>query len=277
MAWSHPSKKTLMMIDDSVNGYFATPAAVEPLVGKRVLVTGATAGIGLATACLLARRGAHLVLSGRREERLTRLKSLLAEHAPGVLVETIPADVTSSDDRARLPDDVDILVNSAGLALGREHGAVARTEDWDIMIATNLVALAHLVRRTLPYMVERKQGHVVSLCSVAAHQSYAGGSMYCATKAAVRSLHQCFRQEVHGHGVRLTLVSPGMVETEFSLVRFGGDAKAAEAVYAGMTPLTAGDVAAQIVHALGQPAHVNIDEIVIMPTAQGAATVVHRR
>lgn len=246
------------------------------LEGKRVLLTGATAGIGLALACQLAPLNPHLLLVGRRQERLQQLASALQKVTPGLKVEIFCVDLTAPGAIDSLPLNVDILINNAGLALGKDPISTAQWADWQTMIDTNITATMRLTHRVVPHMVQNKSGHIVSLCSIAGHQAYAGGSVYCASKAALRIFHQALRQELCFHDIRLSLVSPGMVETEFSLVRFKGNEHAAKSVYNGTKPLLPGDIATEIVHILTSPAHVNVDEVVLMPTCQGAATVVHR-
>ena len=247
------------------------------LLGKRVLITGATAGIGLSLACGLAPLKPRLLLVGRRAERLSHLASVLQLHTPGLEVETFCVDLTAPGAVESLPCDVDVLINNAGLALGKDPIQTAQWSDWQTMLDTNVTALMRLTHRVVPHMVSAKSGHILSICSIAAHQPYAGGSVYCASKAALRVFHQALRQELCFHNIRMSLVSPGMVETEFSVVRFKGDSPTAKAVYIGVDPLLPQDVAAEILHILQSPQHVNVDEVVLMPTCQGAATVVSRR
>lgn len=257
----------------------AMAPATAPIKGKRALVTGATAGIGLALAVQLAREGVALVLVGRREGRLAWLKSELAERCPGSTVEVACGDVRERsflqtlDERRLL--DVDIFVDNAGLARGRDPVSAADPMHWDEMLDTNVTAAFHLTRLVLPHMLRRGRGHILALSSVAAHVAYEGGSVYCATKHALRAFHQCLRQETCGQNIRVTMLSPGMVETEFSVVRLG-DKEAAKAVYQGFSPLVAADIARQAIWALTQPEHVNIDELIVLPTAQGSATKVVR-
>jgi len=247
------------------------------LEGKDVLITGATAGIGLSLACQLAPLRPSLLLVGRRSERLNDLATALQERTPGLSVKVFCLDLTVPGAIESLPTEVDVLINNAGLALGKDPIHTAQWNDWQTMMDTNVTATMRLTHHVVPHMVRKKSGHIVSVCSIAAHQAYAGGSVYCASKAAIRSFHQALRQELCFHDIRLSLVSPGMVETEFSLVRFRGDSQAAKSVYSGMEPLLAEDVASEILHLLTAPKHVNVDEVVLMPTCQGAATVVSRK
>jgi 3-hydroxy acid dehydrogenase/malonic semialdehyde reductase len=234
-----------------------------------VLVTGATSGFGEATAERLAREGARLVVAGRRAARLDALVRRL-----GVPALALPLDVR---DRAAveravagLPADfaaVDVLVNNAGLALGIEPAHRASLDDWERMIDTNVRGLAVLTRLLLPGMVERGRGHVVNVGSVAGSYPYPGGNVYGATKAFVHQFSLNLRADVVGTGVRVTSVEPGMAETEFSLVRLGDEDRARQ-VYEGLTPLAAADVADAIVWAVTRPAHVNVNVIELMPSAQ---------
>jgi 3-hydroxy acid dehydrogenase / malonic semialdehyde reductase len=249
---------------------------ISSLSKKSIVLTGATSGIGLALSCQLAKKGAHLFLIARREERLEMLKSFLHKELPGVQVQTLAADVTCPKTFGLLPAHCDILVNNAGLALGRDPGHTANWSDWEQMLDVNVKALARLTHAVLPAMVARKSGHIVSVGSVAGHAAYAGGSMYCASKHAVRAFHEALRQDLCAHNIRLSLVSPGMVETEFSVVRLRGDKQAADDVYKGMRPLSGHEVSAEIVHVLEADSAINIDNILLMPSCQGAATVVAR-
>lgn len=244
-----------------------------------VLVTGATSGIGAATARAFAKQGADLILLGRREERLAALKDELSEVA-------VTPWVVDVRDRARLDElageheevlrRVDVIVNNAGLAIGKNVLHESEPDDWDTMVDTNVKGLLYTTRLVLPFMVERGDGHVVNVGSITGRQVYRGGVVYAATKFGVRAITGALRHDVLGTGVRVTSVDPGMVETEFSVVRFGGDQKKAEEEYEGFRPLTGGDVADAIVWAATRPAHVNIQEVLVMPTDQAAATTVYR-
>jgi 3-hydroxy acid dehydrogenase / malonic semialdehyde reductase len=238
-----------------------------------VFVTGASSGFGAAVARRFAADGARVVAAARRADRL---RPLVSEFGPQVLPLTL--DVR---DRAAvavavagLPDDfkaVDVLVNNAGLALGQDPAQAADLNDWDQMIDTNCKGLVYCTRAILPGMVERKRGHVVNLGSVAGSYPYPGGNVYAGTKAFVHQFSLSLRSDVHGTGVRVTCVEPGMADTEFSLVRFDGDQAKAGNVYTGMQPLTADDIAAAIHWATSVPPHVNVNTIELMPTDQSFA------
>ncbi|MBI1276190.1 SDR family NAD(P)-dependent oxidoreductase [bacterium] len=252
-----------------------------PLAGQTALITGASSGIGEAMARALASRGVNLFLVARRKERLDTLKQTILAAIPNLKVTTIPADITSPEGmeaiRAARGFDADILINNAGGALGKDPVATARLDDWHGMIASNLTAAAEIVRAILPGMQTRGRGDIITIASVAGHQAYEGGSIYCAVKAGIRSFSQALRQETCGQNIRVMLISPGMVETEFSLVRFHGDQAAADAVYKGLTPLTSNDIARQMLFALQQPRHVCMDEILTLPTDQGSVTKAVRK
>ena len=247
------------------------------LKGKRALVTGATSGIGLACARALAAEGCRLVLVGRREGRLRAVARSLGRR---VQVRVLVLDVR---DRAAVEAAeasffaVDILVNNAGLARGFDPLQEGRVDDWEEMIDTNLKGLLYVTRKALPFMVKRRRGHVVNLGSTAGHWTYPKGNVYCASKAAVKVLTEGLRMDLLGSGIRVSSVDPGMVETAFSEVRFHGDAARARAVYAGMRPLAAGDVAEAVLWCLPRPPHVNIQQVVVTPTDQASPTLVHRR
>lgn len=246
---------------------------MRELEGKRALVTGASSGIGAATARALAARGAEVLLLARRKQRLEALAAEL--HGAKPLV------VDVRDHAAMLAalegEHIDIAVLNAGLALGLEPLTDGDPEEWSIVIDTNLKGLLHGIRAVVPGMVARGGGDVVLLGSVAGRQVYPGGGVYCATKWAVRALYETLRLELVGTNVRMTTVDPGMVKTEFSDVRFRGDRERAEAVYAGVDPLTPEDVADAIAFAVTRPPHVDIGEIVLWASAQASTTVLFRR
>jgi 3-hydroxy acid dehydrogenase/malonic semialdehyde reductase len=243
-----------------------------------ILITGATSGIGEATARAFATNKKNLLLAGRRTERLEALaRELSAAHA--IQARTLTLDVT---DRAAIEaldpallSEVEILINNAGLAKGMQPIQSGALDDWEAMIDTNFKGLLWMSRAVLPHMIQKKSGHIINIGSVAGHSTYPNGNVYCATKAAVHSLSECLRLDLVGSGIRVTEISPGMVETEFSLVRLGDESKA-KSVYRGMTPLSAQDIAESIVWCASRPKHVNVQDLVIYPTDQASPTVVSR-
>ena len=247
-----------------------------------VLITGASAGIGAACARAFAGAGWRLVLTARRMERLEELTAELRS-AHGTEARLIDLDVRDAGAVAAavggLPPEwtaVDVLVNNAGLGRGLAKLYEGDPADWDEMIDTNVKGLLYVTRAVVPGMVQRGRGHVVNIGSVAGHEVYPGGAVYCATKHAVGAITRGLRMDLLGTGVRVSTVDPGMVETEFSVVRFRGDEERAKNVYRDMTPLTADDIAAMVVWAATRPPHVNVDEIIVKPTDQASATMVHR-
>lgn len=247
---------------------------------KTVLITGASSGIGAACARQLAETGARLILAARRHDKLAALAQTLDSATTWLL----PLDVCQPEAVATaiagLPPDwqtIDVLINNAGLSRGLDKQYEASLQDWEEMIDTNIKGLLYVTRAVVPGMVQRGEGHVVNVGSIAGRQTYPGGSVYCATKAAVKALSEGLKLDVLGTPIRVTNIEPGLVETEFSDVRFRGDRDRAKSVYHGMTPLTPGDVAEAIVFALTRPAHVTISEIFLMPTDQSSSTLVHRR
>ena len=247
---------------------------MQALTGKLCLVTGASAGIGAATARALVAAGASVVLAARRKQRLEALAKEL-----GPLAEPLELDVRDANACARLLSSrsFDVALVNAGMALGTDRLDQGSVKDWSEVIDTNIKGLLHTVRAVTPAMVERGRGDVVFLGSVAGRQVYPGGGVYCATKFAVRALYEGLRLDLAGKGLRISTVDPGMVVTEFSLVRLGGDQERAAKVYQGLTPLTPADVAEAIVWIVTRPAHVNVGELVLWPTDQASVSVVHRR
>lgn len=247
-----------------------------------VFITGASAGIGAACAEAFARQGARLLLCARRSDRLDAVaERLRLQH--GTDVHTFLLDVRDADavDAAlgALPPSwqaIDILVNNAGLARALDKVHENRRADLDAMIDTNVKGLLYVTGAVVPGMVQRGGGHVINLGSTAGHSVYPGGTVYCATKHAVDAITKGLKMDLHGTPIRVSTVDPGLVETEFSLVRFDGDAERADKVYAGMQPLTPADVADAVVYCATRPAHVNISEIILMPVAQSSATLVSR-
>jgi NADP-dependent 3-hydroxy acid dehydrogenase YdfG len=241
-------------------------------MAKVAVITGASSGIGAAAARALARDGFQVVLGARRLERLEELAADLGGEAVALDV----ADPASVEEfAARLPR-CEVLVNNAGGAHGLEPLSEADEGKWRTMYEANVLGTMRMTRALLPRLVASGEGHVVSVTSIAGIEAYRGGAGYIAAKHAQRSMLRVLRLELLGEPVRVTEIAPGMVETEFSLVRFGGDEEAARRVYAGMTPLSAEDVAECIRWAVAQPSHVNVDEIVVRPRDQAAAAEVHR-
>jgi serine 3-dehydrogenase len=248
-----------------------------------VLITGASSGIGEACARVFAQAGAKLILTARRQERLEQLADQLSKTYACEL-HLLPLDVS---DRTQvqatlesLPapwQEVDILINNAGLSRGLDKVHEASIQDWEEMIDTNIKGLLYMTRSLVPGMVSRGKGHVINIGSIAGHQTYPGGSVYCATKAAVKSISEGLKQDLLGTPVRVSSVDPGMVETDFSNVRFHGDAERAKKVYQGVTPLTPDDVADVIFFCATRSPHVNINEVILMPTAQASVTLVSRQ
>lgn len=236
------------------------------------VVTGASSGIGAATARALAKAGYHVIVGARRIERLTALAEEIGGTAHALDV-TDPDSVTAF--ARTVPASLQLLVNNAGGALGLEPIAEARDSDWETMYQSNVLGLMRVTRALLPNLTEGR-GHIVNVTSIAGREVYPGGGGYTAVKHAARAVTQTLRIELNGLPIRVTDVAPGMVETEFSEVRFAGDAERAKQVYAGVTPLVAEDIADCIVWSATRPAHVNIDEIVVKPIAQAGATRVAR-
>jgi serine 3-dehydrogenase len=255
---------------------------VSRIAGKTALVTGASAGIGLACARRFAAMGAHLVLWARRTARLeAEADTIRRTHGVEVRAATVDVRdraaveraVTALVERGTVPD---ILVNNAGLAAGLDKLQEGDPDDWDRMIDTNVKGVLYVSRAILPHMIARGRGHVVNLGSLAGHQTYPRGNVYGATKYAVRALTEGMALDLVGTPIRVSSVDPGLVETEFSVVRFGGDAARAKAVYQGMRPLTADDVAEVIGYVVDLPEHVNVLDVVLMPVAQRSTQIVHR-
>ena len=249
---------------------------------RTVVVTGASSGIGEACAHVFAAAGDRLVLVARREDRLAALAATLAD-AHGTESLTVALDVRDRDAvRAALgalPDgwrDVDVLVNSAGLAAGLEKFQDADPDDWDRMLDTNVRGVLSVTRALLPGMIERHTGHVINIGSIAGRAAYPNGSVYCASKAALDRITSGMRMDLLGTGVRVSTVDPGMVETEFSVVRFHGDADRAAQVYAGLQPLSAHDVAEAVAWVADRPAHVVVADMLLLPLAQAGSGLVHR-
>ena len=251
-------------------------------MNKIVLITGATSGIGLACARKFAENGDRLILTGRNESRLAEIRKELTDKGTDVL--TLTFDVRNREQAEKclcgLPvewQQIDVLVNNAGLALGLEPEYEGSFDDWETMIDTNIKGLLTMTRLVVPGMVKRGQGHVINIGSVAGDAAYAGGNVYCATKAAVKALSDGLRIDVADTAVRVTNLKPGLVETNFSNVRFHGDTDRAAGVYKGIQPLTGDDIADVAVFAANVPAHVQIAEVLILATHQASGSVIVRK
>lgn len=252
------------------------------LQGKIVLITGASSGIGAATTMAFAAEGARLLLAARRTDKLAEVASKAIARGAAA-VHTIALDVR--DRKAveaaiqALPAEwapIEVLVNNAGLSRGLEKLYQGSIDDWEEMLDTNVKGLLYVTRAVVPGMVERGRGHVVNLGSTAGEMTYPNGAVYCASKAAERAINDGLRQDVLGTPIRVTTVDPGMVETDFSLVRFHGDVERAAKVYKGVTPLSPVDVADAIVWAVSRPPHVNIARILLTPVQQANSLLFHR-
>lgn len=250
---------------------------------KTALITGATSGIGRATAIALADAGYNLILTGRRGDRLDELKALVGiTYKADALA--LCFDVRDRDEVekqvAALPAawrNIDVLVNNAGLAVGLNPIQEGLIDDWERMIDTNVKGLLYMTRAVAPLMCERGKGHIVNICSTAGKEVYANGNVYCATKHAVDALSKGMRIDMLKYGIKVTNICPGAVETEFSLVRFKNDKERADKTYEGMTPLTGEDIAELVRYAVSLPPHVCINDLVVTPTAQANATNILRK
>jgi len=236
-----------------------------------ILITGATSGFGKACAELFAAKNWRLILCGRREDRLKTLASKLADVPIHLAIFDVRDNGMVEKMVAELPEEfrkIDVLLNNAGLALGMGSAQSADLNDWETMVDTNIKGLLYLTRAILPGMVKQKNGHIINIGSVAGNWPYPGGNTYGGTKAFVNHFSRNLRADLHGIGIRVTNIEPGLADTEFSVVRFHGDREQADNVYAGMTPLSAQDIAESIYWAASRPPHVNINSIEIMPVAQ---------
>lgn len=269
------------MVDDVI---LAAPFVHPPMTlsAQTVLITGASSGIGLACAEAFAAAGARLLLCARREDRLRDLTNRLRDaHGTEILAFALDVRVRDRVEEAfaALPQEwraIDILVNNAGLSRGLEPLQEGSYQDWDEMLDTNVKGLLNVSRTLLPGMIARGGGQVINIGSIAGHEVYPGGAVYCASKHAVDAITKGLRIDLNGTGVRVSTVDPGLVDTEFSAVRYHGDLSRAAATYNGMTPLSGADVAETVVWVASRPAHVNAAEILLLPTAQASCGVVHR-
>jgi hypothetical protein len=250
---------------------------------KIALITGATAGIGYETALLLAQNNYNLILTGRRKERLDSIKNQI-ESTSGCKILTLNFDIRIKSDTEdalnSIPAEwkaIDLLINNAGLAAGLAPVNSADVDDWEAMIDTNIKGLLYATRIVSPWMVERKTGHIINITSIAGKESYPNGSVYCGTKQAVAAISKSMRIELMPFGIKVTTIAPGAVDTEFSLVRFRGDQERANQVYKGFTPLSGKDIAETILFVVSRPAHVNIDDLLIMPIDQASARDFNRK
>ena len=253
------------------------------LKDKTVFITGSSSGIGEACATHFAKEGARLLLCARRVEKVQSLAKRLQKEY-NINTHVIELDVR--DQKAiqqiynALPEEwknLDILVNNAGLAAGLDHFQEGDVDDWERMIDTNVKGLMYVTKAFVPQMIEKKEGHIINIGSIAGRQVYPKGIVYCASKHAVRALTQGLRQDFHGFNIRVSSVDPGAVETEFSQVRFKGDEERAASVYEGYEPLQADDIADAVIYCATRPPHVNISEVLIMPTAQAAASMTYKQ
>ncbi|CCZ06811.1 SDR family NAD(P)-dependent oxidoreductase [Culturomica massiliensis] len=249
---------------------------------KIALITGATSGIGRATALRAAEIGYDLIITGRRQELLNELATEIRRQGREVLplcfdirkAEEVKKAITDLEEKWQ---NIAVLVNNAGLAVGTSPIQEGIIDDWERMIDTNVKGLLYITREIAPLMIRNNNGHIVNIASIAGKEVYPGGNVYCATKHAVDALSKAMRTDMLKHNIKVTNIAPGMVETEFSIVRYKGDTEAAKNVYKGMTPLTNEDIADTIIFAITRPAHVCLNDIVIMPTAQANSRDVCRK
>lgn len=251
-------------------------------MNKIVLISGATAGIGEALARKFAENNYNLILTGRRSERLEKIKTDLSDEF-GVDVLTLNFDIRQLNEVESavqsIPESwqkIDVLINNAGLAAGATPIQDGVYDDWDRMIDTNVKGLLYLSRNIIPFLKARKKGHIINIGSIAGKQVYPNGNVYCGTKAAVQSITEGMRIDLVKYGIKVTQIAPGAVETEFSIVRFGGDTEAAKNVYSGYKPLTAKDIANVTYYTTTLPEHVNINDLLVTPTAQANAYIYNK-
>lgn len=256
---------------------------MQSLSNKTVLITGASSGIGEACAHAFAEQGCQVILGARRFDRVQALAVELAEQYE---VNALPVQMDVCDSEAlmqsitALPEQwsaIDVLVNNAGLARGLEPFQQGQPSDWDEMIDTNIKGLLYSARAVVPGMLQRGSGHIINMGSIAGYQAYANGTVYCATKFAVRGITEGMKQDLHGTPIRVSEIAPGMVQTDFSAVRFKGDKQRAEKVYQNIRPLTARDIANTVVYCAQQPPHVDIMTMAVWPTDQSSASLFYRQ
>lgn len=247
-----------------------------------VLITGASAGFGAAMARAFAKEGAHLILLARRQDRLSELATQLSQEF-GTLSHLIEADVscekTVEEQLKQLPapfETPDILINNAGLVFGLNKVWETPSEDWNKMIDINVKGILNVSKQIIPKMLAKNRGHIINVGSISSHEVYPGGSIYCATKHAVKAITDALRMELVATPLKVSMISPGLAETEFSVVRFKGDKQKAKDVYQGMTPLSAEDIAETVIFMASRPSHVNIADLIILPNNQASAAIVHR-
>ncbi|MBL7968936.1 MAG: SDR family oxidoreductase [Prolixibacteraceae bacterium] len=250
---------------------------------KIALITGATSGIGLETALLLVQNNYNLIITGRRNDRLSELQERLQSNSEARIL-TLNFDIRNRKETETalesIPQEwrsIDLLVNNAGLAAGLAPINSADVDDWENMIDTNVKGLLYTSRIVSSWMIENGKGHIINISSIAGKESYPSGSVYCGTKHAVSAISKAMRVELLPYGIKVSTIAPGAVETEFSLVRFRGDKERADNVYKGFTPLSGKDIAETILFVATRPPHVNIDDLLIMPTSQGSARDFHRK
>lgn len=251
--------------------------------GKTIIITGASSGIGAACAEIFAENGANLILTARRINKLKELSNKL-RNIYNIKIHTLEIDVRNFSDIqekfSELPSDfekIDVLINNAGKALGVEKFQDGLLKNWDEMIDTNIKGLLYVSRVIVPKLVTQNHGMIINIGSIAGHEVYPGGNVYCGTKHAVKAISKGMMLDLNGTNVRVTSIDPGMVETEFSLVRFHGDSEKAKNVYKGLQPLVARDIAEIALFAATRPPHVDLQEIVVTPTCQASATVIFRK
>ncbi len=249
-------------------------------MNKYAFITGATSGFGEACATIFAENGWNLIITGRREDRLTKLSNTLKLKFK-IQISTLCFDVRNLEEVNKAVDSlpleiknsIEILINSAGLAVGRGPIDMGEIDDWERMIDTNIKGLLYVTKAIVPYLKQNKKGHIFNISSIAGKEVYPGGNVYCATKHAVDALSRAMRIDLVEHSIKVTNIAPGAADTEFSIVRFKGDNDTAASVYVGFEPLVAQDIAETIYFVASRPQHVTINDLVIMPTAQASATV----